>query len=366
MISIAHLTSAHQRDSSRIFSKMCRSSTKIGKVYLVCADGKEDEIINKVNIVGINKGISRLRRMTTTVNLIYNKALQLNADIYHLHDPELIPIGKKLLKKGKKVVFDSHEHIKNQILSKTYIPKLFRGLIANIYSFYEKKNLKKFSGLIAATPKIKNHLSKINSKTININNYPVLNEIREGIKLKKQNEVVYIGSISKIRGAEEIISAMNYTKSIRLNLAGKFNEKSLEQKVKMNKAWSKVNELGFLNRKEISNILSRSKVGLVTLYPTINYVDSLPVKMFEYMASGIPIIASNFPLWKEIVEGNNCGVCVDPLDPKKIGEMIQYFIDNPLVSEKMGKNGLKLSKYKYNWSLEEKKLLSFYDDILKS
>ena len=364
---IAHLTSAHQRSSSRIFSKMCKSSIKLGKVYLVCADGKGDEIVNNINILDIGRSKNRIMRMTVSVNLIYKKAISLDADIYHLHDPELIPIGLKLLKDGKKVVFDSHEHIANQILSKIYIPKFIRYLISVIYAIYEKYSLKKFSGLIGATPNIRDHLLKINPYTIDINNFPVLSEIqKDDERYVKSNDIVYIGSISKIRGVEEIILAMEYVKSVRLNLAGKFNEKSFKQKVKKYTAWQKVNELGFLNRQEIADLLANSKIGIVTLYPKINYIDSLPVKMFEYMAAGIPVIASNFPLWKEIVEGNNCGICVDPLDPKEIGGAIQYLIDNPKESEKMGKNGLRAAINTYNWSLQEKKLFSFYKQTLNT
>ena len=74
-----------------------------------------------------------------------------------------------------------------------------------------------------------------------------------------------------------------------------------------------------------------SLVGMVTLFPESNYIVSLPNKMFEYMAIGLPVIASNFPLWREIIEDNNCGICVDPLDSKAIRNAIQYLIDNPAI-----------------------------------
>ena len=172
-----------------------------------------------------------------------------------------------------------------------------------------------------------------------------------------------MGGISKKRGIEEIISALSYTKKIRLNLAGTFNDNAFEKQIKKLPQWERVNELGFLNRKHINEVLSNSIAGLVTLYPTLNYIDALPVKMFEYMNAGIPVIASNFPLWSEIVEGNNCGICVDPKNSRAIGDAIQYLIDNPLEAEQMGKNGLQAVRQKYNWTKEEKKLLKIYKDI---
>jgi glycosyltransferase involved in cell wall biosynthesis len=129
--------------------------------------------------------------------------------------------------------------------------------------------------------------------------------------------------------------------------------------------WKSVKFLGYLNREDVNKILSESKVGLVTLHPIPNYLESLPVKMFEYMSAGIPVVASDFPLWKEIIEGNKCGICVDPLNPKEIAKAVNYIIDNPKEAQKMGENGKKAVENKYNWKIEEKKLLNLYKGILK-
>ncbi|MGI9316900.1 MAG: glycosyltransferase, partial [bacterium] len=83
-----------------------------------------------------------------------------------------------------------------------------------------------------------------------------------------------------------------------------------------------------------------------------------------YMAAGIPTIASNFPLWREIVEGNQCGICVDPLDPRAIGEAIQYLIDNPSEAERLGRNGRKAVEEKFDWAIEEQRLSKLYRELL--
>jgi len=137
------------------------------------------------------------------------------------------------------------------------------------------------------------------------------------------------------------------------------------EKVKNYPLWFKVNELGFLNRKQVNGVLSRSRVGLVTFLPAPNHFDAQPNKMFEYMSAGLPIITSNFPLWREIVEGNKCGICVDPLDPKMIGEAIQHIVYHPLEAEKMGKNGRQAVEKKYNWTIEEQKLFKLYKELTK-
>jgi glycosyltransferase involved in cell wall biosynthesis len=367
LIKLIHLTSAHFRYDTRIFIKMCSSLAEHGyDVSLVVADGLGNEIKNGVSIfdVGVKTG-GRLSRMTKTVNKVFKKAIEFDADIYHLHDPELMPVGLKLKKIGKKVIFDAHEDLPKQLLSKPYLNPLSKVALSKAFEIYEQFVCSKLDAVITATPFIRDNFLKINPNTLDVNNFPILEEFSNTSDWsQKQNEVVYVGGITKIRGIEEVVEAMAFTVNVCLNLGGIFSEKATEEKVKELQVWSKVNELGFLNRKEMNVVLAKSKAGLVTFLPAPNHVDAQPNKMFEYMSAGLPIIASDFPLWREIVEGNECGVCVDPLDPKAIGKAIQYVIDNPDEAEKMGNNGRKAVNEKYNWNSEEKKLFLIYEEVL--
>ncbi len=365
---ITHLTSAHPRYDTRIFVKMCSSlaTQENYEVSLVVADGKGNEIKNNVHFfdVGAKQG-GRFSRMTKTVKKVFAKAKELDSDIYHLHDPELIPIGLKLKKLGKKVIFDAHEDFPKQMLAKPYLTPFLLKVISKISVWYEKYSCKKFDYIVTATPYIRDKFLLINKNSLDVNNYPILEELSNNVSWgDRNNEVCYVGGIEKVRGIRELVKSLEFTDKAILNLGGNFVEKDIEKEVKSYKAWAKVNELGFLSREQVVDVYKTSKAGLVTLHPIINYLDALPVKMFEYMVAGLPVISSNIELWKEIVEGNNCGICVNPLEPKEIAKAIEYIILNPKEAEQMGKNGKKAVTEKYNWGIEESKLLKLYRDVI--
>jgi glycosyltransferase involved in cell wall biosynthesis len=367
ILKVVHLTSVHPRYDTRIFIKICKSLVLNGyNVSLVVADGKGDEVKDGVSIFDVDATTGgRLSRMTKTTLRVFEKAKELDGDIYHVHDPELIPTGLRLKKLGKKVIFDAHEDLPKQILSKPYLNKVSKRILTKIFAWYEYWSLPKFDYLIAATPFIRDKLLKINPNTVDINNFPLLNELGILSWTHKENAVAYIGGISEIRGIKEVISSLSFTQNMRLNLAGSFSENIFEEKIKQHENWSKVNKLGFLSRQQVSEVLGKSHAGIVTFLPEPNHINAQPNKMFEYMSAGLPVIASNFLLWREIIEGNQCGICVDPRNPKAIGDAMQYLFDNPQKAEQMGKNGRKAVEQKYNWSMEEKKLLTLYKNLLQ-
>lgn len=299
---------------------------------------------------------------------VYRKALALNAELYHLHDPELLPVGLKLKRHGKRVVFDSHEDVPKQILGKHYLHPVLRRLIAWVFARYERFVCSRLDGIVAATPSIRDKFAKINTRSIDINNFPMLGELDSKVPWSgKSNEICYVGTIAQIRGIKELVRAMELTDSgVRLNLVGAFAESEVEAEVRTYRGWRHVNALGVQDRRGVADVLGRSVAGLVNLHPLINYLDALPIKMFEYMSAGIPVIASDFDLWKKIVVGSGCGLCVNPLDPVAIASAIDYMISHPDEARTMGENGRRAVLSRYNWAREEEKLLGFYDQLLSS
>lgn len=365
-IKVVHLTSAHPRFDTRILIKECCSLAKKYSVSLVVADGLGDEIKENVFIYDVGKFNSRKERMIYAPRVLLKKSLELDAELYHLHDPELIPIGIILKMHGKKVIFDAHEDLPNQIYSKPYLHPLIKKPVSITIRLIESLTCARLDGIIAATPFIRDKFLTINNNSIDINNYPKIEEFNNTVASKIKNQVCYVGGLAEVRGITEMVSALEITQNdSQLKIAGNFIESVLQDKITKMRGWKKVDFIGYVGRDEIKNTLIESVAGLVLLHPTRSYIDSLPVKMFEYMIAGIPVIASNFPLWESIIDEAACGICVDPLNPNAIADAIDYLINHPEKAIEMGEKGRKAVINNYNWNIEEEKLYKFYNKILE-
>jgi glycosyltransferase involved in cell wall biosynthesis len=366
-LKICHLTSVHQRTDVRVFLKICTSLTLAGMdVSLVISDGKGDAVVNGVKIFDVAvQSESRIIRMTKTVAAVYRKALALDAQIYHFHDPELIPVGLLLKRKGKIVVFDSHEDYTSDILHKQYIPVFFRHLISKFYQSLESYSAKRFDAVVTATPKIREIFEAYGTpKVVDINNYPLLNELFDVTDWAgKTIDAIFIGAISSVRGVYELVQSLDYSIDCSLTIAGTFANSSVQSSITALGSWGRVSYLGQVSRGQVFDLLAKAKVGVVTYLPAPNHVDAQPNKLFEYMSAGIPVVASNFPLWREIVEENDCGICVDPNDPAAVSVAIDTLIKNPNKAMELGANGRNAVIAKYNWRTEEKKLLELYKSL---
>lgn len=365
---IVHMTSVHPALDARIFQKECRSLAREGFHVTIVCPHSEDLVADQVHIKSVRRDRSRLARMTRTAWRVYREARKLQADIYHFHDPELIPAGLLLRASGKDVIYDIHEDVPKDIFSKQYLPAWSRPLIAWLLEKLEAFVASRFSALITVTPSIAERFCRLNSRTIVVHNYPYQKELvgamQESPWETRRQSVAYVGLISANRGIHEMVSAMNLLSEslpATLELAGPGDCKELSHRP----GWQRVHHYGLLDQLSTFRLLHGVRGGLVLFHPEPNHVEAMPQKIFEYMGAGLPVIASDFPLWRRILGDVGCGIFVNPLDPQGIAEAIKYVLTHPREAEEMGRRGQAAVLERYNWETQVGKLVSLYSGLGK-
>jgi glycosyltransferase involved in cell wall biosynthesis len=367
---IVHLTTAHSAFDVRIFNKECFSLAQQGYEVSLIAPHNLNQVANGIRIIALSPPSRRMHRLFWNIGVVYLKAQQLSADIYHFHDPELLPVGLMLQLSGKKVIYDIHEDTPRSLLSRAYLPKRTRFVFAWLVEKLEAFAAPLFSALVVATPAIRKRFEPFNNNIYVVNNYPRIDELNIPDQVpwqERDNSVAYVGNITSIRGIAQMIEAIAFVPEAfnpTLKLAGNFWPESLRGQMMKLDGWKRVQELGFVDRSQMKNLLGQVRAGLVLFHPEPNHVQSQPNKLFEYMSAGIPIVSSNFPLWQSLVDENECGITVDPFDVCSIADAIDYIFTHPGEAASMGRRGRKSVESIYNWHSEEKKLIELYESLV--
>lgn len=367
-IKVCHFTSVHSAKDDRIFYKECCSLAKAGYDVILVVAGAADEICNGVSIVGVPvKKNGRLHRVVNVGKDVYEKALKTDADIYHFHDPELLLWGLKLKSKGKTVIFDSHEFVGYQILTKNYLPKILRKAVASIYRMIEIMICNRLDAVIeVCTVKGEDYFKKVKKRKIFIRNVQIINDNKTTdleVDVSKSCLVAHVGGLTEERGITNLAKAIILTKA-KLSLAGTFSSKEYEQKIR-DIAGEQLDYRGQLPFGSVDSFLGECKIGTSTLLDVGQYgwIDTPPSKIFDYMRAGIPVIMSDFKFLKEFNKKYQIGICIDSNSPKEIADGINYLLDHPDEARQMGENGRKAVLEEFNWSIEEMKLLTLYDEL---
>src|SRR5262249_43635675 len=209
---VVHLTSVHSPLDPRIFHKECKSLARAGFAVTVVGPHTKDLVAENVQVKAVPQAESRVGRMTRTVWRVYREALRQQADVYHFHDPELIFVGLLLRAAGKTVLYDIHEDVPKDVMSKEYLPQWTRRWISFAAEKLETSCSGYFSALVIVTPAIAHRFSQINKCIAVVRNYPYHREIvapEGGVPWNaRRQSVAYIGNISGQRGIRQMVDAM--------------------------------------------------------------------------------------------------------------------------------------------------------------
>lgn len=370
---VVHLSSVHYVFDTRIFHRECISLVQLGYDVDFIAQHDTNEIVRGVNIIALPKVVKKSDRFLKVIPALWKLTKKYpKSTVFHFHDSELIPIGLMLKRKGFRVIYDIHEDVPKDLLAKTWIPKFVRKPLSAIISYLEKKADNKLDALISVIEEINNRF--INNNRYIVRNYPNYNEFVSSDDsnieyLEREFNISYIGEIQIERGIQHIVQslpivAQNHP-SIKFDLGGKINSSYKEYLASLT-GWAYTNFHGWINREKLPNILQNSRVGLLVLDKHPNFENSKPVKLFEYMLSGIPIIASDFPYWKKLISEANCCLFVEPSNPNAIAEAINWIFEHPNEAKKMGQRGKEFAMKNFSWETELQSLASCYKQVLKN
>lgn len=368
-MNVCHITSVHPISDTRIFYKECSSLAANGfKVTLiVCGDVSFEEIRNGIKCISLCIPVrNRIERFIKRPKAIFRRAIQVDADVYHFHDPELMYVGFRLKKKNKIVICDIHEDYPRNILTKEWIPVIFRNIVSKLIAIYENYAVKHYDAIISVTPQIINRFNRVNKNSFLITNYPIVNiQPSQAADCKDKDTFCYIGTITPVRNLHIILDALESMPYAKLILAGEYDP-YIDRLAKM-KGWKNVEYFGYVSPQKASVLYAKSIFGIVIEdYHAVNYYmeGSLGItKLFEYMLAGLPVICTDFSLHKRIIDEYDCGITVTPRDVKGIINAIEYLLKNPNEALRMGNNGRKAVIQKYNWRSQEKILLEIYRNL---
>lgn len=366
-VRVVHLTTVHPRHDIRIFRKECVSLAQAGyDVVQVVGDGQGDAVEQGVRILDIGpRPRGRLARMWRQPARALQAVRALAPALVHLHDPELLPIGVRLARQGLKVVYDAHEDVPRQILTKQWIPAALRQPLSRLFEVYENRQVRHLGAVVGATPHITARFAAVARRAVNVSNFPFLHELEPPAEPRVREKCVcYVGGIFRTRGAFSMVRALAQVPDVRLLLCGAFEDAATEAALRAEPGWSQVDYLGVVGREQVREVMARSRAGLVTLLPLPSYRDALPIKMFEYMSAELPVIASDFTLWRGIVERHGCGLCVDARDPAAIARAIRSLVDDDAQAARMGQAGRAAVHAHYHWPRAQAELLQLYRELL--
>ena len=285
-------------------------------------------------------------------------------DILHCNDINTLPIGviiKKFYNNNAKIVYDAHEYE-----TETYA---LRGVQKKITKSMEKFLIKYADSVITVSDSIANEYSRLYGieKPSLVLNTPAYKEVkkqdkfREAFDIKGKTIFLYQGGLTKNRGIElliEVFKKINDDESIMVFMGyGDLEGLIIDA--------TKENENIYFHEAVSPEVLLEYTVsadfGISTIEDScLSYRYCLPNKLFEYMMAEVPLIVSNLPEMRKVVEENGIGVMVEEESVDGTISAIKKAL--LLDKEEIGKN-LKKVKSIYNWEEQEKVLLKVYKEL---
>ncbi len=371
---ICHISTVHVPRDVRIFVRECRSLAGAGyEVHLVIRAPRA-EVCDGVHVHPLRLPQRRFLRMLWGPWIAWYTALRTRADLYHYHDPELLWMGFVLhWLLGRQVVYDVHECVYRQILTKPYLPRWIASVVSAVFRVVERWLVCGQTVVVA-----NDHSMNDYRHAWLVRNFPVLDD-RVIVRQRTFGEhagrpcLVYVGGMAEIRGAwvymELARRLAQRGRDFQMRLIGPYAAvlgQALQEKIEQWGLNDKVTLTGRMDWVQAMHIVSQSAIGLCLLLPVPNYTTCLATKILEYMMVGTPVLASRFDCWRPYVEGQQAGMMADPANPDEVVSLCERMLDDEDQWHRMSLQGMAAVRERYNWDREFQQLLRCYEWVLGS
>jgi glycosyltransferase involved in cell wall biosynthesis len=327
--------------------------------------GDLDRVVDGVRILGVEKRATRSERVRYTTLDVWRAAKKLDADIYHFHDPELIPVGFMLKISGKKVIYDVHENLPNQVMEKSYLGnRYFRALVAKSVVVLEHLIGWVFDAFAVAAPSIERNFPP--AKTVLVRNFVNLSLIDSIDPVERDEDskfvIIYPGSLSRTRGIKNLIEAMPLVSGeAELWLMGPWHSADFKSECEQTDGWDRTRYLGQKKLEQVISLVKAADAGAHLPLPTPNFADGLAVKGFEFASCSIPFVTTDEPGKRKTF--GDFALFADARNPQNIADNISMLMLDRDLCRKLGGQGRKAVENKYSWERESTKLLDLYASL---
>jgi glycosyltransferase involved in cell wall biosynthesis len=361
------VSTAHPASDIRVFEKEAVSLVKAGfDVYLV-ARSSESCTIDSVHVIsnGVPKG--RLGRFTVGLPRTVIRALRVHAQVYHLHDPELLLALPLLRLIGKTVVLDFHEDIPFDILGKAWLgPPWLRRVLSTAARRFLSTAVCLSNASIAATPPIAVRLGHP-GKVVTLRNLVRVQEFDSAQAAPRPDDstllAVYAGGLSRARGIDRILDATATMRHpIKLLLLGAWENPRFQDECSAKPGWASTRYVGLVSSQPANGYVKSADIGIALYCPLPNHMDTMPNKPFEYMAAGLPMVMSDFPYWRATF--GECALFADPDDTNAVARCLDELAGSRDLCRRLGKAGRHLVETEYSWEQEQDKLVQLYRKLV--
>jgi glycosyltransferase involved in cell wall biosynthesis len=325
-----------------------------------------------IRFVGVPRFASLWQRVLLVHPRLLWHALRCPARLVHLHDPELIPLGLLLVALGRTVVWDVHENVARQVSAKKRNASTLYRLLFRCFNRLAQRHL---YPIFAETSYLANYpaLRKPHAVVLNYAPLPLLEPFRRKPHTVLVPEFFYIGQLSFARGLDVLIEACarldDDFPDFRVHLFGAlgfdvFDQSVLERIPAFHRAKKHLIFHGYTDARRAFPMAARCLAGLALPKPVGDFPESYPTKLFEYLALGLPAIASDFPLYRAVIEPHGCGRCLDPTSPEALANVLRFFLEQPEASRHLGERGRAAAEAHFAWASQERALFDFYKSLL--